>query len=254
VIPNPTQRFTGRVESYRRYRPSYPPELVDRLRSACGLTSNSVIADVAAGTGLLTEVFLAAGFPVIAVEPNPEMRAACASLTADFPRLNIVEGTAEATHLPDHSLDLVTVAQAMHWFDLERTRAEFVRVLRPAGSCAVIYNNRPPGGDVFHEGYERLLHDFGIDYTAVKSQHMGRKRLTAFFAPSPMECATFNNEQSFGLEGLEGRILSSSYMPQPGHPRFEEMREAVRRLFDQTQTDGRVTMKHDCVVCWGRLS
>lgn len=253
MIPNPTQRFTGRVESYRRYRPTYPPELVARLRSACGLMADSVIADVAAGTGLLTEIFLAAGFRVMAVEPNAEMRAACASLTADFPRLSVVEGTAEATGLPDRSIDLITVAQAMHWFDLDKTGAEFRRILKPGGSCAVIYNNRPPGGDAFHDGYERLLHEFGIDYAAVKGQHMGRKRLAAFFAPSAMECAIFPNEQTFGLEGLEGRALSSSYMPQPGHPRFDAMREAIHRLFDETQSDSRVTMKHDCVVCWGRL-
>jgi hypothetical protein len=118
----------------------------------------------------------------------------------------------------------------------------------------VIYNNRPPDGDAFHEGYERLLHDFGIDYAAVKQQHMGRKRLAAFFAPSAMECAVLPNGQSFDLEGLEGRVLSSSYMPQPGHPRFEPMRESVRGLFEETEKGGRVTMKHDCVVCWGRLS
>jgi SAM-dependent methyltransferase len=253
MIPHPTERFTGRVESYRRFRPGYPPEIADLLRRTCGLTPDSVIVDIAAGTGRLTEIFLAAGFPVIAVEPNAEMRAACAELTRDFPKLRVVEGTAEATGLADRSVDLITVAQAMHWFDLEKTRAEFLRILKPGGWCAVLYNNRPPAGDAFHEGYERLLHEFGIDYTAVKEQHMSRKRLAGFFAPSPMECAVLANVQSFDLEGLEGRLLSSSYMPQPGHPRFEAMREAVRRLFDQTQTDGQVAMKHDCVVCWGRL-
>lgn len=253
MIPNPSQRFTGRVENYRRYRPTYPPDLVDRLRSACGLTPDSVIADVASGTGLLSEIFLAAGFRVVAVEPNAEMRGACAVLTEQFPGLTIIEGAAEATGLPDHSIDLITAAQAMHWFDPDKTRPEFHRILKPGGYCAVIYNNRPPGGDAFHEGYEHLLHEYGIDYVAVKQQHMGRGRLAAFFAPSSMECAVFPNQQSFGLEGLEGRVLSSSYMPQREHPRYEAMRQAIRRLFDQTQTNGRVTMKHDCLVCWGKL-
>ncbi|MGA8529632.1 MAG: class I SAM-dependent methyltransferase [Acidobacteriaceae bacterium] len=253
MIPAPTERFTGRVESYRRYRPGYPTALVDLLSRACNLTSHSVIADIAAGTGLLTEVFLAAGFSVTAVEPNAQMRAACSELIENYPRLRVVEGTAETTALAGGSVDLITVAQAMHWFDLEKARAEFVRILKPGGWCAIIYNNRPPSGDAFHEGYERLLQEYGVDYADVKRQHMGRKRLAAFFAPSPMECAVLPNEQSFDLEGLEGRVLSSSYMPQPGHLRFEAMREAVRRLFEQTQTGGRVTMKHDCVVCWGRL-
>lgn len=253
MLPNPTQRFTGRVESYRLYRPGYPHALVDVLRKACSLSPDAIVADIAAGTGRLTEMFLAAGFQVIAVEPNAEMRAACSALTRDFPKLTLATGTAEGTGLPDDSVDLITVAQAMHWFDLERTRAEFVRVLKPGGWCAVLYNNRPPAGDAFHEGYERLLQEFGVDYRAVKEQHMGRKRLAGFFAPSPMECAVLPNEQSLDLEGLEGRVLSSSYMPQPGHPRFDAMREATWSLFERTQVHGRVTMRYECLVCWGRL-
>ncbi|MGC2636513.1 MAG: class I SAM-dependent methyltransferase [Acidobacteriaceae bacterium] len=253
MIPNPTERFTGRVESYRCYRPGYPAEIVDTLRRECGLTTDSVIADVAAGTGLLTEIFLAAGFPVTAVEPNDEMRAACATLESQYPNLRCVSGTAEATGLPDASIDLITVAQAMHWFDLARARAEFARILKPGGWCAILYNNRRLAGDAFHDGYEALLRNFGVDYMAVKGQHMGRKRLAAFFAPHPMECATFENPQSFDYAGLQGRILSSSYMPQPGHPRFAEMQAAAQRLFAETQRDGTVTMIHDCVVCWGKV-
>ena len=251
MIPNPTERFTGRVESYRRYRPGYPAEIVEVLRRECELSDDAQIADVAAGTGLLTEVFLAAGFAVTAVEPNDEMRAACASLEERYPKLRSVAGTAEATGLPDASVDLITVAQAMHWFDLDKTRAEFARILKPGGWCAVLYNNRRLGGDAFHEGYEGLLREFGVDYTAVKQQHVGRKRLAAFFAPEPMQCATLENAQSFDYEGLLGRVLSSSYMPQPGQAGFEAMRAAVERLFAETARDGAVTMVHDCVVCWG---
>jgi ubiquinone/menaquinone biosynthesis C-methylase UbiE len=253
VISNPTERFTGRVESYRLYRPGYPAVVVETLRCECGLSADARVADVAAGTGLLTEVLLAAGFAVTAVEPNEEMRAACATLEAKYPKLCCVAGTAEATGLEDASVDLITVAQAMHWFDLDRAKAEFARVLRRGGWCAVLYNNRRLSGDAFHDGYEALLREFGIDYMAVKGQHMGRKRLAAFFAPEPMSCASFENAQSFDYEGLEGRILSSSYMPQPGQGRFAEMQAAARRLFAETQRDGAVTMVHDCVVCFARL-
>lgn len=267
MIPNPTERFTGRVESYRRYRPGYPAEVVETLRGECGLGDGARVADIAAGTGLLTEVLLGAGFAVTAVEPNEEMRAACATLRpsakeragdpggqrSTYPKLTVVAGTAEATGLPDGSVDLITVAQAMHWFDLERTKAEFARILRPGGWCAVLYNNRRLTGDAFHDGYEALLREFGVDYLAVKGQHMGRRRLAAFFAPEPMRCAVFENAQSFDYAGLEGRILSSSYMPQPGQPRFAEMQDVARRLFAETQRDGAVTMVHDCVVCWARV-
>ena len=253
MIPNPTQRFTGRVDAYRRYRPTYPPAVVDLLTRECGLTVDAQVADVAAGTGLLTEIFLAAGFPVTAVEPNEEMRAACAALQAEYPKLEIVDGTAESTGLSAHSIDLITVAQAMHWFDLDRTRTEFVRILKPGGWCVVAYNNRRQSGDPFHDAYERFLLDYGTDYGAVKQQHVGRKRLAQFFAPAAMQCATILNPQLLTLEALEGRVLSSSYSPQPGHPRFEAMRIALAQLFAETQENGVVTLHHDCVVCWGRL-
>jgi SAM-dependent methyltransferase len=254
VIENPTERFTGRVESYRLYRPGYPPELVEWLRGECGLRDDAAIVDIAAGTGLLTEIFLAAGFAVTAIEPNDQMRAACATLEGKYPKLRCISGKAEATGLPDASADLITVAQAMHWFDLETTRAEFARILSPGGGCAVIYNNRRLGGDAFHDGYELLLREFGIDYVHVKEQHVGRKRLAQFFAPAEMRCQTFPNAQSLRLGALEGRILSSSYIPQPGHPRFAEMQAAIRQLFAETQENGTVMIQYDCVACWGVLA
>lgn len=254
MLPNPTHRFSGRVESYRRYRPGYPPAIVDLLRRECALSPDAAIADVAAGTGLLTEIFLAAGFTVTAVEPNDEMRAACAELEGTYPNLRCVAGTAESTTLTDHSIDLITVAQAMHWFDLDRARAEFARILKPRGWCVVLYNNRRLSGDAFHDAYEQFLLDFGIDYKAVKEQHVGRKRLAQFFAPSTMKCESLINAQPLTLEALKGRVLSSSYIPQPGHLRFPEMQGALEKLFTEHAQNGQVTMIHDCMVCWGQLT
>lgn len=253
MLTNPPERFTGRVESYRRYRPRYPAAIVDLLRRECGLSQDANVVDVAAGTGLLTEIFLAAGHPVTAVEPNAEMRAACSELERSYPKLRVVEGTAEETGLPARSADLITVAQAMHWFDLERTRAEFARVLKPEGCCAVIYNNRHPDSDAFHRAYERFMLEFGVDYESVKKQHVGRKRLVQFFAPAEMKCSTFTNAQSLDRDGFEGRILSSSYIPRPDHERFGEMKVALSKLFDEYQADGAVTIAYECVVCYGQL-
>jgi len=253
MLANPAGRFTGRVESYRRFRPGYPAEIAGLLRRECGLEDGAVVADVAAGTGLSTEMLLRGGFSVIAVEPNAEMRAACVELQREYPGLQVTAGTAEETGLADESVELITVAQAMHWFDLERTRREFARVLRPEGWCAVLYNNRRPGGDAFHEAYEEFLREFGSDYLKVKEQHVGRRRLAEFFAPAPMGTATFENAQALDEEALEGRILSSSYIPREGDARFEEMRAGVKRLFAEHQAGGAVTIRYDCVVCYGRL-
>jgi ubiquinone/menaquinone biosynthesis C-methylase UbiE len=211
-------------------------------------------ADIAAGTGFLAEIFLARGLRVIAVKPNRQMREACAMLTSQYPHLECIEGRAEASGLADHSVDLITVGQATHWFDVERTRREFVRVLRPGGWCAVLYNNRRMAGDPFHEGYERILVEFGKDYEAVKHSHMTEDALAAFFAPNPMNSAVFANSQQLTLDALMGRILSSSYMPQPGQPRYDEMSGAAAGLFAENEIDGKVQMEYDCVVCYGQLN
>lgn len=254
MLPNPPERFTGRVESYRRHRPRYPAEIVDLLRRECGLSRDAAVVDVAAGTGLLTDIFLAAGFSVTAIEPNPEMRAACSELERDYPKLRCIGGTAENTGLPDHSADLITVAQALHWFHLDRARAEFARILKPGGCCAVIYNHRHLGGDALHDAYEQFLLKFGIDYESVKEQHADRKQLASFFAPGHMNCAEFPNSQFLTWEGFEGRVLSSSYIPKPGHEQFHRMRSELQRLFDRHQVQGAVTIRYDCVVCFGQIA
>src|SRR6185437_2992388 len=164
-----------------------------------------------------------------------------------------MSGTAEDTGLPDRSVDLITVAQALHWFDLERARAEFARVLRPGGWCAVIYNNRHESGDAFHDAYERFLLEFGIDYSSVKSQHMGRKRLAQFFTPAQMKYAVFPNSQALTWEGFEGRVLSSSFIPRPEHERFRRMQSELRHLFERHQSGGVVTVEYDFVVCYGQI-
>ena len=248
-----TERFSTRVGAYREHRPRYPRAILDVLRRDCGLTSQSVIADVAAGTGLLAEIFLADGNRVIAVEPNAAMRAVCEELRGEFPKLTCVDGTAEATGLADGSVDMVTVGQAMHWFDLGATRAEFARVLRPGGWCVVVYNHRKMRGDAFHEGYEQILVEFGKDYGAVQSSHLTEERLAGFFSPASMQCATLPNAQDLTLDGLRGRVLSSSYMPQEGDPKYAAMMEAVDALLVRHARGGAVRMDYECAMCFGRL-
>src|SRR6202790_1963979 len=130
---NATSRFSDRVENYVRYRPGYPPEVVRALRAECGLAPSHMVADIASGTGIWTRMLLENGNPVFGVEPNVEMREAGERLLAGFLNFASVAGTAEATRLADRSVDLVTAAQAAHWFDRQRATREFVRILKPGG-------------------------------------------------------------------------------------------------------------------------
>src|SRR5580693_3511385 len=130
---NATSRFSDRVENYVRYRPGYPPQVLETLKLECGLKREHLFADIASGTGIWTRLLLENGNRTFGVEPNSGMREAAERLLAGFPNFTSVSATAEATTLPDHSMDFVTAAQAAHWFNREQSRREFGRILKPGG-------------------------------------------------------------------------------------------------------------------------
>jgi SAM-dependent methyltransferase len=249
---DPTERFTSRVDNYVRYRPGYPTEVIDLLHSECGLTGESRVADIASGTGIFTRLLLESGSCVFGVEPNAEMRRAGEQWLAGYARFTSVAGSAEATTLPERSVDIVAAAQAAHWFDREKARREFQRILEPGGWMVLLWNERRNGSTPFLEAYEQLLQTFGTDYGAVRHEHT-TVAIDAFFSPLPFEAHTFAMRQEVDYLALEGRLLSSSYTPQPGDPRYRPMLSELRRIFDACQSQGRVALEYDTRVFYGRL-
>ena len=137
-----TERFSNRVQDYARYRPHYPAAVIGSLQTNCQLLETSVIADVGSGTGILTELFLRHGNPVLAVEPNRQMREAGERLLEGYPHFQSIAGRAEATTLPEQSVDFVTAGQAFHWFDRKKAKAEFSRILKARGWVVLAWNER----------------------------------------------------------------------------------------------------------------
>ena len=249
---NATSRFSDRVENYVRYRPGYPPEALDVLKTECGLTTKHVIADVASGTGIWTRTLLENGNTVFAVEPNVDMRQAGERLLAGFPKFTSIAGSAEATTLPADAIDFVTAAQAAHWFDRKRTRKEFVRILRPQGWLVLLWNERLTDSTPFLRDYEQLLLTFGTDYEDVRHERT-TDAVNEFFDPAPFQERVFAMRQEFDYAGLEGRLLSSSYAPGPGHPKHEPMLQELRRVFDEHAESGRVGFDYKTRVYFGKL-
>jgi SAM-dependent methyltransferase len=245
-------RFTDRVGDYARARPSYPPAVLDALRDEMGLCPEHVVADVGSGTGILAEMLLARGHVVYGVEPNREMARAAAHLAATG-RFHDVDGRAEATGLPDRSVDLVTAAQAFHWFPPAPSRAEFLRILRPPGRVAVVWNLRRVSGTPFLEAFEALLHEWSTDYREVSATYADPGALATLFGGPTWSRRRFTNGQSLDHEGLERRLRSSSYTPPPGHPRHAPMLEALRALFFRHAQDGRVRVDYDTDLYFGTL-
>jgi SAM-dependent methyltransferase len=248
----PAERFSSRVENYIRYRPGYPPEIVDTLRSGHGLGKQSVVADVGSGTGMLSRLFLTAGNRVFGIEPNAEMRQAGERLLKDFPTFTSVAGSAEQTTLPDASIDFVTAGQAFHWFDLDPARREFMRVLRPDGWVVLVWNDRRTDSTPFLAAYENLLRTYATDYDQSNHKRVDPASLRDFFGGEPALYLFFNRQQ-FDLESLRGRLLSSSYAPEPGKPRHDEMMEELGRLYEEHEEAGHVSLEYDTKVFCGRL-
>jgi SAM-dependent methyltransferase len=249
-----TQRFTGRVEDYARYRPSYPPELLDLLRRECGLSEDTVVADVGSGTGILARLFLENGNRVIAVEPNEEMRRAGESLLSEYDRFESVTGRAEATTLPQGSVDLITAGQAFHWFDPATARQEFARVLGPGGKVVLVWNDRQKDGAPFQVAYERLLKTYANDYAEVEHGRKGNpENVRGFFAPNHVHTATFSNRQVLDYDGLLGRLRSSSYVPAEGQSGYLEMLGELQRIFRNHENGGQVVMEYVTGAYYGCL-
>ncbi len=250
---HPTERFSNRVADYVRYRPGYPPEVVECLRRNCGLQTESVVADIGCGTGLLAKVFLENGNRVFGIEPNAAMREAGEEFLRDWPRFTSLDGRAEATGLPAGSVDLVAAGQAFHWFDRHRARVEFERILRPGGWVALIWNERLTSSP-FLSVYEQLLRRYSRAYSRVDHRTVDETVLAEFFHPGRFRQEVFFMRQQFDWQGVQGRWISSSYVPAAGQPGHEEMRRELEAIFRRYQQDGLVDWEYKTRVYYGRFA
>lgn len=251
-MKNPTERFTQTVQDYIKYRPSYPQKSVDVLVNECGLTPHTIIADVGSGTGILSKLFLDYGNVVYGVEPNQPMREAAQAYLKDYPNFHSVNGTAEATALPNQSVDIITVGTAFHWFNALKTKVEFQRLLKPHGWVLLVWNVRD-GSSRFMQEYEQLILKYGTDYRDSNAQRFDQTALDHFFEPATLKTSSFRNAQSFDWDGLQGRLSSASYSLRPGDPLFNDMKQALKNLYDTYQRRGAVEFLYQTKMYYGRL-
>ena len=157
VSPDVGRTFGRVADAYERTRPEYPREAVDRAARELGLTPDATLLDLAAGTGKLTRRLRERFARVVAVEPDDEMRGRIGG--------DARAGTAESVPLPDAAVDAVFVGDAFHWFEPEPALAEIVRVLRPGGGLALLWNRwwegeQPPLPAEFREVLDELWERF----------------------------------------------------------------------------------------------
>jgi len=236
---NPTERFSSRAADYTRYRPSYPAAAIDAILA--NLPTPATIADLGAGTGISSRLLADRGHHVLAVEPNAAMRDAA----APHPRITPVNATAEATWLPDASVDAVVSAQAFHWFRPIDAAREIARILRPRGRVALMWNVRNDG-DPVTAAYSRVM-DLASDGTSRDRGHFDRGTIDSLRVLTPLTLAEFPSSQSLDRDGLLGRALSASYFPSDG-PRRARLIAELTSTFDRHARQGRIRLAYSTRV------
>jgi SAM-dependent methyltransferase len=191
-----------------------------------GLNSETVIADVGSGTGISSKLFLDNGNVVYGVEPNSKMREAAAEFLAAYPNFYSIDGTSTTTNLFNALVNIITAAQAFHWFEPEPTRKEFKRILKPGGWVALMWNERQLDTTPFLIEYEKLLLKYAGDYTKVRHDNINETTLKTFFQ-GDFRSATFANKQVLDFDGIKGRVSSSSYMPSESDSQYSAMVEEL---------------------------
>lgn len=247
-----TRRFSDRVDDYVRYRPGYPDELVAVLIEGCGLKAGAAVADIGSGTGIFTARLVDAGLQVNAVEPNREMRRAAERMLGAKPGFTSIAAPAEATGLGPESVNLITAAQAFHWFNNEVVQTEFRRILRPDGHLALIWNRRRIRQSL-QQKFESVLRRRAPEYGKVNHMSLDDREIGAFFGAVPPEKLCFEYRQRLDFDGLLGRVKSSSYCPLEGSDEFDKLRDDLLALFDDYASDGAIDFEYDTHLYLGQM-
>ena len=238
------ERFTNRVDNYRKYRPGYPEEFISVIKEICRLNDESVVADIGSGTGIMTEILLPHCRKVYAVEPNAGMRISAEQQFGGEPKFVSINGSAEGTTLPSNSIDIIISAQAFHWFDRSLSKREFQRILKRDGWVVLVWNTRVIDGDPFHIELEEFLRRETPEYGKIHHKNIDIKTLCEFFSEDSIIFQELPNQQILDWDGMKGRFLSASYIPAPGQPNHEFVIDGLKKIFLKHQSNGTVTLKY----------
>ena len=247
-------RFSRRANDYLKYRPGYPDALAITLRHRIGYSKDFVVADIGSGTGISSRYFLDRGNLVYGIEPNQDMRRVAHEWLGGYSRFHNVAARAESTTLDSHSVDLVVAAHSFHWFDQERARTEFERILRPGKFVILLWNERISEGTPFLAAYERLIYDHAADYRgASKYPELAQDSLQRFFGPELRGTEEFANRQPVDLEGLVGRTLGMLPGIHAERSRHAALLTALKELFEEHAEQDSVAFEYATRLVWGRL-
>jgi SAM-dependent methyltransferase len=236
----PVERFSDRASDYAAGRPSYPDAAFEALFEGADPLRLTAV-DLGAGTGISSRLLAARVALVIAVEPNAAMREQAEPMA----NLRWSSGTAEETGLDTGSCDVVCAFQAFHWFNYHTALLEMVRILRPGGRAAIVYNERDET-NAFTAEYGALVRRYATDETE-KRRSDGRTEFESFSEWKDVRIAEIGNAQMLDRDRLHARARSTSYVPHEGDA-AERLHREIDALFDEHAVDGNVEMLLKTIV------
>ncbi|MCO7127203.1 methyltransferase domain-containing protein [Sporolactobacillus shoreicorticis] len=246
---NNSDKFTGKASIYARFRPNYPQPMIDYLLT--DTNPQFTVADIGSGTGILTRQLLDRGAKVIAVEPNEDMRTAAEKSLSAYAPFTSVPGSAEHTQLPDHCVDLITVAQAFHWFDATRFKKECRRILKPDQKVALIWNSRIPDAPLIKET-EEICKTFCPNFRGFSGgSDNDRSIFCTFFRNGKYSVKTYSHPLQYMLDEFIGRHLSASYAPKPDNANHQPFVQALAQLFYRYEQNGAVSFPNETRCYYG---
>jgi ubiquinone/menaquinone biosynthesis C-methylase UbiE len=242
--------FYNKANEYALGRPTYPEEIIQKLKEL-GIGEHSVVADVGAGTGLLTRLLTKLGCTIYAVEPNEDMLHACKQYCEDYSDIEFIPAPAENTQIQAHHLDAIFVAQAFHWFDKARAKVEFQKILKEDGYVIYLWNDMQLEG-AFEKAYIQLLNQYQVKTTAAiaKFDPDQDKRI---FLGQPFEKLNYTNQQVLNVEELIANATSLSYTPTKLSDNYHEFVQQITNLFNVHQEEGQVILHYQTEMCIGQF-
>lgn len=234
-----TNKFDSKGNVYSKARPNYPDALFSYLIAERVVNKNTIAADIGSGTGIFTIALSKFVNSVFAVEPNDDMRIKAEEKYKTIANITSINSTAEKTSLAASSVDLVTVAQAFHWFDRELFKKECKRILKLGGKVVLVWNDRDSENEIIKDNFavnRKYCENFkgssnGIDFS--------KDAFTDFFC-GEFELVEFCNNLIYTREDFIARNLSSSYAPKENDLIYDDYIKAVAEVFDKHQTNGTV--------------
>jgi SAM-dependent methyltransferase len=247
-----TQRFTTKAGVYAAHRWDYAPQAIETLITMTGIDAHTAVADIGAGTGMVTRHFVERGIRTYAVEPNAAMRRFAEATLGHFPGFTRIAAVSDATGLPTASVDLITVGRALHWLPVESTQREFQRILKPGGWLATMGVSCTD--KALTEACEALRSaENGWELTASKASRPA-VALAEYTGANPLHEIHVPAAVTETWPQFLGRMLSFSSAPDPDSELYARNVEAAAVVFNQFAVAALLTITVSTDITYGQLA